>query len=455
MAPVHTALPSLRASLSPGGFSRLCFFYIFTTVGISPHHSLSFSTQLSADEPQSARLHLSVPNCDYLAGLPAVVSRSSSHPHTTSITSSAAFPTLGSTATDLLHFVLLFVLVHTLLYGNNNLFHNLVRRLTPASPAPRISPNATISTAVTPTDNNKSVATLLEAQHRGSSLSSPLPPSASAEELLLQGEAAVAAASSSASTTSTATVATVDRLSRVNDKVEGEEEEATEAEAEALHQHQQLQQKISYPTAKSVVSDLDSTTSPRPLAFSYRYPIAHSAPVCDITSDYYSADHHQPSFRLCAPASSVDATAHEAHSYSYTAVPHSPVVGVSSILPHSSKLLTRRPLKGPCSSYSFHLDSVHHSTDYPTTVNKSSITFNRSSSPTTTATTATTTNMVDIHHMNNGGQQMYGGPGSPQDGYMEQEEEWEREGLLDPAWEKQQRKVQFGILSTSFVPSSS
>lgn len=26
-------------------------------------------------------------------------------------------------------------------------------------------------------------------------------------------------------------------------------------------------------------------------------------------------------------------------------------------------------------------------------------------------------------------------------GYMEQEEEWEREGLLDPAWEKQQKKV--------------
>jgi hypothetical protein len=25
--------------------------------------------------------------------------------------------------------------------------------------------------------------------------------------------------------------------------------------------------------------------------------------------------------------------------------------------------------------------------------------------------------------------------------YMQQEEEWEREGLLDPAWEKQQRKV--------------
>ena len=30
--------------------------------------------------------------------------------------------------------------------------------------------------------------------------------------------------------------------------------------------------------------------------------------------------------------------------------------------------------------------------------------------------------------------------GIPED-YMEQEEEWEREGLLDPAWEKQQRKV--------------
>ncbi|KAK7582293.1 hypothetical protein V9T40_013738 [Parthenolecanium corni] len=28
------------------------------------------------------------------------------------------------------------------------------------------------------------------------------------------------------------------------------------------------------------------------------------------------------------------------------------------------------------------------------------------------------------------------------DGYMEQEEEWEREGLLDPAWEKQQKKIE-------------
>lgn len=32
------------------------------------------------------------------------------------------------------------------------------------------------------------------------------------------------------------------------------------------------------------------------------------------------------------------------------------------------------------------------------------------------------------------------------DQYMEQEEEWEREGLLDPAWEKQQKKVSFFYL---------
>lgn len=31
-------------------------------------------------------------------------------------------------------------------------------------------------------------------------------------------------------------------------------------------------------------------------------------------------------------------------------------------------------------------------------------------------------------------------------GYMEQEEEWEREGLLDPAWEKQQKKVSTFLL---------
>ena len=34
------------------------------------------------------------------------------------------------------------------------------------------------------------------------------------------------------------------------------------------------------------------------------------------------------------------------------------------------------------------------------------------------------------------------------DGYMEQEEEWEREGLLDPAWEKQQKKVGASIIKS-------
>lgn len=35
------------------------------------------------------------------------------------------------------------------------------------------------------------------------------------------------------------------------------------------------------------------------------------------------------------------------------------------------------------------------------------------------------------------------------DGYMEQEEEWEREGLLDPAWEKQQKKVKTQALHSA------
>lgn len=36
--------------------------------------------------------------------------------------------------------------------------------------------------------------------------------------------------------------------------------------------------------------------------------------------------------------------------------------------------------------------------------------------------------------------------GNYDDAYMEQEEEWEREGLLDPAWEKQQKKVRYFIV---------
>jgi len=37
--------------------------------------------------------------------------------------------------------------------------------------------------------------------------------------------------------------------------------------------------------------------------------------------------------------------------------------------------------------------------------------------------------------------------------YMEQEEEWEREGLLDPAWEKQQKKDFHSVVQLSFKKS--
>ena len=44
--------------------------------------------------------------------------------------------------------------------------------------------------------------------------------------------------------------------------------------------------------------------------------------------------------------------------------------------------------------------------------------------------------MVDYHAANN---QQYTAEGTPI--YMEQENDWDRDLLLDPAWEKQQRKV--------------
>merc|ERR1712214_271380 len=37
--------------------------------------------------------------------------------------------------------------------------------------------------------------------------------------------------------------------------------------------------------------------------------------------------------------------------------------------------------------------------------------------------------------------QQFGAPMGEDGQYMQQDEEWEREGLLDPAWEKQQRKT--------------
>nr|CAD7585961.1 unnamed protein product [Timema genevievae] len=41
------------------------------------------------------------------------------------------------------------------------------------------------------------------------------------------------------------------------------------------------------------------------------------------------------------------------------------------------------------------------------------------------------------------------------DGYMEPEEEWEREGLLDPAWEKQQKKTPFSLILKHSSPQAS
>lgn len=38
-----------------------------------------------------------------------------------------------------------------------------------------------------------------------------------------------------------------------------------------------------------------------------------------------------------------------------------------------------------------------------------------------------------------------------ENGYMDQEDEWEREGLLDPAWEKQQKKVSVTSLVREFL----
>ena len=55
--------------------------------------------------------------------------------------------------------------------------------------------------------------------------------------------------------------------------------------------------------------------------------------------------------------------------------------------------------------------------------------------------------------MNSANPQQFGAPmgGDP---YMEQEEEWEREGLLDPAWEKQQRKVRSQKMGFNFDRAS-
>ncbi len=50
----------------------------------------------------------------------------------------------------------------------------------------------------------------------------------------------------------------------------------------------------------------------------------------------------------------------------------------------------------------------------------------------------TRANMSDMLYYSNGNGSMNN---QYTEDYMQQEEEWEREGLLDPLWEKQQRKV--------------
>lgn len=45
----------------------------------------------------------------------------------------------------------------------------------------------------------------------------------------------------------------------------------------------------------------------------------------------------------------------------------------------------------------------------------------------------------------------YNADGEPT--YMEQEDEWEREGLLDPAWEKQQKKVRGYLVLDQIIPT--
>ena len=69
---------------------------------------------------------------------------------------------------------------------------------------------------------------------------------------------------------------------------------------------------------------------------------------------------------------------------------------------------------------------------------------------TTTLSCFTTTFLLSSDIMMMMTENNYGDHGQ----YMEQEEEWEREGLLDPAWEKQQRKVGCSQHSTVMVHST-
>lgn len=87
--------------------------------------------------------------------------------------------------------------------------------------------------------------------------------------------------------------------------------------------------------------------------------------------------------------------------------------------------------------------SVRHGTSAPARLLASTTNnYSKHFDPRSFSTSTSSSKMVEIYkHQPNGGGGMPNNGNGQQDGYMEPEEEWEREGLLDPAWEKQQRKV--------------
>ena len=455
----------------------LLHFFTTATVGISLTSFHLNSTQLGkADEPQSASLLLPplsppsspsplsrslVPNCDYLAGPPAVVSRSSSSSsssssHTT--TTSTLFQQLFSSA-DLLYFLLLVLLVHCFLVYGNPLLSRLYRRGSfsgsySSSSSPAAATTSTTNTRLTPTADNShshSSSSTVD-QIRGSS------PSAAEAVASAEGEqqqqlpgSAVSSASSASTTSTVSTVATVDRLSpaaaaAVNgDKVEDAEETSNNTTANKLPR----------------TSNLDSLPTTPPSSFPlYHHHHHNPATTVLLASDNSlistnTSDYSVGRSRLCCAQEASDYHHHH-HScspsgaaFASVSVPQvssfysfSPVFKLSAVQQQQQR---QHPLPFTPQVYyrldASTLDNSHQQQHLPPSTN---IIPNHTIS----------TKMVDIHMNNNGGQpMMYGGQqqqGSPADGYMEQEEEWEREGLLDPAWEKQQRKVRCHFMFFSF-----
>lgn len=75
---------------------------------------------------------------------------------------------------------------------------------------------------------------------------------------------------------------------------------------------------------------------------------------------------------------------------------------------------------------------------YPSSVGGGSLYYSNNSSTSLNNPYMQSYQQASPYGSSNGGGESFGPYG---DGYMQQEEEWEREGLLDPLWEKQQRKV--------------